>query len=70
MRDYPMLRHFFGAYLHQDWIDEFPDEWAALDGFLADGAPENAQVFRSDIAALLAEHPAEEEVRRALDCLL
>jgi hypothetical protein len=50
--------------MHQDWLDDYPDEWAALDGFLADGPPENAQVFRTEIAALLADHPAEEDVRR------
>jgi len=64
MTRYFMLGSYLGAYLHQDWYDEYPDEWAALDDFLADGPPENAQVFRADIAALLAEHPAEEDVRR------
>jgi hypothetical protein len=58
--------------MHLDWHDDYPDEWAALDGFLADGPPENAETFRADIAALLAEHPAEEDVRRIvlndLDC--
>ena len=64
MTDYPMLRHFFGAYMHQDWQDDYADEWAAVDGFLADGPPENIQRFRTEIAALLAEHPVEDEVRR------
>jgi hypothetical protein len=50
--------------MHPDWHDDYPDEWAALDGFLADGPPENALTFRADIAALLAEHPVEEDVRR------
>jgi len=59
-----MLASFFGGYMHEDWNDDYPDEWAAVDGFLADGPPENAHVFRTEIAALLAEHPIEEDVRR------
>lgn len=64
MNDYPTLESFFGGYMHQDWADDYPDEWAALDGFLADGPPENAQTFRTEIATLLAEHPIEDDVRR------
>jgi CdiI immunity protein len=61
---YPTLARFFGAYLHQDWNDDYADEWAAVHAFLADGPPENAQLFRAEISSLLAEHPAEEEVRQ------
>jgi len=64
MTDYRMLGSYLGGYPHQDWHDDYPDIWAALDGFLADGPPENAHTLRADIAALLAEHPAEEDVRR------
>jgi len=59
-----MLDQFIGCYLYQTWHDEYPDEWAALDDFLADGPPENVQALRTEIATLLAEHPAEEDVRR------
>lgn len=64
MTTYLMLGSFLGGYLHQDWSLDYPDEWAALDGFLADGPPENGQTFRSEIATLLAENPLEEDVRR------
>ena len=64
MSPYPTLARFFGAYMHEDWNDDYPDEWAAVDGFLADGPPENLQRFRAEIAALLAEHPDEDDVRR------
>src|SRR3954452_24834161 len=64
MTRYFMLGSYLGGYMHQDWYDDYPDEWAALDGFLADGPPENAQVFCADIAALLAEHPIEEDLCR------
>ena len=64
MTPYPTLWQFLGGCLHLDWHDDYPDEWAALDDFLADGPPENAQVFRTEIAALLADHPDEDDVRR------
>ena len=64
MTAYPTVGSFLGGYMHQDWYDEYPDEWAALDDFLADGPPENARAFRTEIGALLTEHPAEDDVRR------
>jgi hypothetical protein len=33
MNEYPTLCQFFGGYMHQDWRDDYPDEWAALDDF-------------------------------------
>ena len=64
MTPYPMLDQFIGCYLYQTWHDEYPDEWAALDDFLADGPPENVQALRTEIATLLTEHPSEDDVRR------
>ncbi|MFL6164049.1 MAG: contact-dependent growth inhibition system immunity protein [Jatrophihabitantaceae bacterium] len=66
MTEYPTLWHFFGAYLYQDWLDEYADEWAAVDGFIADCPPEYPRLLRAEIAALLAEHPTEEEVRKVV----
>ncbi len=63
MNPYPTLWQFFGGYLHQDWHDDYPDVWAAVAGFLADGPPENVQLFQDEIASLLAGHPAEDDVR-------
>jgi len=34
--DYPALRDFFPAYLHQDFVEEYGSAKAALKGFLAD----------------------------------
>ena len=64
MTQYPTLEHFFGAYLNEDWPDDYGNEWTAVDGFIADGPPEDPELFRAEIAQLLAEHPAEEEVRK------
>jgi hypothetical protein len=65
MRDYPMLRHFFGAYMHQDWFDEFPDEWAAADEFVQD-EPYSVAAFVAEMEQLLANCPEEEQLRHIL----
>jgi CdiI immunity protein len=65
MTSYPLLWQFFGGYLHQDWPDDYPDEWAAVEAFVHD-APSKVPVFRAEIATLLAEHPSEEDVRHVV----
>jgi len=65
MRDYPMLRHFFGAYMHQDWADEFPDEWAAADEFVED-EPYSVATFTAEMEQLLANCPEEGQLRHKL----
>jgi hypothetical protein len=61
MTDYPMLRHFFGAYMHQDWHDEFPDEWAAADEFVRD-EPFSVATFIAEMGQFLANCPEEEQL--------
>jgi hypothetical protein len=63
---YPTLDHFFGGYMHQDWRDDYADEWAAVDAFIAGGPPEDPGLFRTEIAQLLVEHPSEEAVRKII----
>lgn len=65
MRDYPMLMHFFGAYLHQDWADEFPDEWAAADEFVGD-EPYSVAAFVAEMEQLLANCPEEQQLSHKL----
>lgn len=60
---YPTLWQFFGGYMHQDWRDDYVDEWAALDDFLADGS-DVIKDFRREIEVLLTENRSEEELRR------
>jgi len=62
MKSYPLLWQFFGGYMHQDWRDDYADEWAAVEGFVQD-APTKVAAFRREIATLLTEHPSEDEVR-------
>ena len=65
MNDFPALRQFFGAYLHQDWYDEFPDEWAVADEYVSK-EPLYAPHFATEMALLLARHPDEDQLRRIL----
>jgi len=60
-----MLRHFFGAYMHEDWGDEFPDEWAVADEFVRD-EPYSVAAFATEMAQLLANCPEEEQLRHKL----
>ena len=36
--DYPALREFFSAYLHQDFVEEYGSAVEAVKGFLADAS--------------------------------
>ena len=65
MNDYPALRRFFGAYLHEDWSDEFPDEWAAADEF-ARGEPLEAPNFGSEMGRLFTNYTEEGQLRHVL----
>lgn len=65
MTDYPQLWQFFGGYMHQDWRDDYVDEWAAVEGFARD-APARVEALRAEIATLLTQHPSEEEVREII----
>lgn len=65
MTDFPALRLFFGAYMHEDWRDEFPDEWAAADDFVR-GEPLDAPNFTAEIIQLLVRYPEEGQLRRIL----
>lgn len=66
MTQYPTLDYFFGVYMHQDWCDDYADEWAAVDAFISEGPAEDPGLFRAEVALLLAQDPSEEEVRDLL----
>jgi len=56
-----MLRHFFGAYMHQDWADE----WAVADQFVRD-EPFSVAAFAAEMEQLLANSPEEEQLSHML----
>ena len=62
----PALMHLVGAYLNLDWLDDYEDEWAALDDFIA-GEPQAARALPGEIAMVLTTYPTEEAVHAYLD---
>ncbi len=57
------LPHFIGAYLHQDWPDEYGDPWRALDDFI-DSEPTQRATLVTEIHYLLTRIEDESELRR------
>ena len=52
--EYPGLWQFLGAYLTQDWPDEYPEPLMALDDFIA-GEPATALLVPDEIDRLLRD---------------
>jgi CdiI immunity protein len=63
------LDHLMGAYFHQDWVEDHPDEWDVLAAFEHD-EPELAAKLPSEIDRVLeqlrTEHELEHYVVRVL----
>ena len=59
--EYPALWHFLGAYLHQDWQDDYPTLADALTDFM-DGEPALAPRLGPDIDSLLGSTATSGEV--------
>jgi CdiI immunity protein len=66
--DYPALREFFPAYLHQDFREEYGTAAAAVEGFLAEASADEILQVKEEWRALrsAAEGWPFAEVRRAL----
>ena len=64
----PALEHLAGAYFHQDWYDEFGDEWKAVDAFIA-GSPSHVGALPTEIEALLSETQSDQAIEAYLDSL-
>ena len=64
--DFPALWHFFGAYLHQDWQDEYDSTGAAFRDFL-DGEPRYGALVAGELKAVLSsarDEPVLDELVR------
>jgi CdiI immunity protein len=46
--DYPALREFFSAYMHQDFTDEYGSAAEAVKGFLADASGDEILQVRDE----------------------
>jgi hypothetical protein len=62
---YPALWQFLGAYLHQDWRDDYADTEEALSDFM-EGEPAFAPNLASEIDRLLATTRTSEEAEAVL----
>lgn len=54
MPEYPTLSHLLGAYLHQDFLDEFRSPTAAVEAFLND-EPALRRALTGEIDAVLRD---------------
>jgi hypothetical protein len=68
MKRLEALRTLLDCYLHEDWVDDYPDLWHAVDDFI-DGEPDWAPRFNVDVQQLLGECQTEQEIERRLDQL-
>ncbi len=55
------LDYFLSNYFHQDFNEDFGDQWGALDSFL-EHEQEQAVAVPSEVKQLLATHPTEDEL--------
>ncbi|HEY0167231.1 MAG TPA: contact-dependent growth inhibition system immunity protein [Jatrophihabitans sp.] len=65
MKRLAALELFLGAYLHEDWADDYPDLWHAVDDF-TDGEPQSAPHFRADVEQVLSQCQSEQEIQQRL----
>lgn len=63
--DYPSLWQFLGAYLHQDWRDDYADTEEALLDFM-EGEPAFAPQLDTEIEHLLASTLTSSETESAI----
>lgn len=60
------LEQFLGGYLHEDWADDYPDLWHAVDDF-TDGEPHCAPRFGTEVRQVLDQCHTEQEIEQLLD---
>jgi hypothetical protein len=53
--DYPTLSEFFSAYLHQDFRNEYGSATKAAKQYIADAAPDQAELLRNEWQGLRAK---------------
>jgi hypothetical protein len=68
MKRLEALRTLLDCYLHEDWADDYPDLWHAVDHFV-EGEPQSALQFRADVDQLLSQCEGEQQLQQALRAL-
>ena len=65
-REFPELHEFFGAYFHQDWLDEHETAEQVLDSFLTESHIDDLMVVQKELNALLDQEKDELILREYL----
>jgi contact-dependent growth inhibition (CDI) system CdiI-like immunity protein len=65
MKELAALELLLGAYLHEDWADDYPDLWHAIDDF-TEGEPQLAPRIPGDVKTVLTQYQGEQEIQQAL----
>ena len=63
---YDTLAHFAGAYLHQDWVDDYADLAGVVADFVSSEPPEAVAWLIADIDVVLHRFTPDEDVLRWL----
>jgi hypothetical protein len=64
-QEYPALWQFLGAYLHQDWREEYESPSAALRDFVS-GSPGQAVALPAELERVLASTADDESLEKTL----
>ncbi|WP_085577625.1 MULTISPECIES: contact-dependent growth inhibition system immunity protein [unclassified Pseudomonas] len=65
-RRLPELHDFFGAYFHQDWLEEHDTAEKVIDAFIADSNNETIALVIGDLQSLLEWDNDEKSLRNYL----
>ena len=60
------IQNFFGAYFHEDWHDEDPDEDAVVRRYMHGATTEEIRDLIEDIEQYMKDHPDDDELLRLL----
>jgi hypothetical protein len=65
MKRLAALELLLSGYLHEDWTEDYPSFWHAVDDFV-DGERQAAPHFRVDVDTILSQCRSEQEIQQAL----
>ena len=63
MKRLEALQTLLDCYLHEDWADDYPDLWHAVDDF-TDGEPQAAPHIRADVDQVLNQCQHDLEIQQ------
>jgi hypothetical protein len=66
MKQLSALEQLLGGHLHEDWADDYADEWQAIDRFVR-SQPSYALAVRGEIEQLLRQCNSEASLEQRLE---